>query len=102
MLGADGAMMKVDEGLRETTLESLAKLKPSFRPEEEGGRVTAGNSSQITDGSAALLIMSEEKAAGARAHAPGPLRRLRPRRRRPAPDAHGADPGHAKVLERPA
>ena len=63
VLGADGALVKADEGLRETTLESLAKLKPSFRPEEEGGRVTAGNSSQITDGSAALLIMSEEKAA---------------------------------------
>ena len=63
VLGADGALMKTDEGLRETTLESLAKLKPSFRPEEEGGRVTAGNSSQITDGAAALLIMSEEKAA---------------------------------------
>ena len=44
-------------------LESLAKLKPVFRTEEEGGRVTAGNSSQITDGAAALLIMSEEKAA---------------------------------------
>jgi acetyl-CoA acetyltransferase family protein len=43
-------------------MESLGKLKPSFRPVEEGGRVTAGNSSQITDGSAALLIMSEEKA----------------------------------------
>ena len=50
VLGADGALVKVDEGLRETTMESLAKLKPSFRPEEEGGRVTAGNSSQITDG----------------------------------------------------
>ena len=50
MLGADGALVKVDEGLRETTMESLGKLKPSFRPEEEGGRVTAGNSSQITDG----------------------------------------------------
>jgi acetyl-CoA acyltransferase len=62
VLGADGAMMTADEGLRETTLESLAKLKPSFRSEEEGGRVTAGNSSQITDGSAAILIMSEEKA----------------------------------------
>jgi acetyl-CoA acyltransferase len=62
VLGADGAMVKVDEGLRETTLESLAKLKPSFRPEEEGGKVTAGNSSQITDGSAALLIMTEERA----------------------------------------
>ena len=55
-------MITVDEGLRETTIESLAKLKPSFRPEEEGGRVTAGNSSQITDGSAALLIMSEQRA----------------------------------------
>jgi acetyl-CoA acetyltransferase family protein len=63
VLGADGAMMTTDEGLRETTVESLGKLKPSFRPEEEGGRVTAGNSSQITDGSSALLIMSEEKAA---------------------------------------
>ncbi len=63
VLGADGAMVSVDEGLRETTMESLGKLKPSFRPEEEGGRVTAGNSSQITDGSSAILIMSEEKAA---------------------------------------
>ena len=63
VLGADGVLMTTDEGLRETTMESLAKLKPSFRPEEEGGRVTAGNSSQITDGAAALLIMSEEKAA---------------------------------------
>jgi acetyl-CoA acetyltransferase family protein len=37
-------------------------LKPSFRSEEDGGRVTAGNSSQITDGASAMLIMSEEKA----------------------------------------
>ncbi len=54
--------MTTDEGLRETTLESLRSLKPSFRSEEDGGRVTAGNSSQITDGAAALLIMSEPKA----------------------------------------
>jgi acetyl-CoA acyltransferase len=59
---AEGNMMTADEGIRDTSMESLAKLKPSFRPAEEGGRVTAGNSSQITDGSAALLIMSEEKA----------------------------------------
>ena len=58
--GADGSLMSVDEGLRETTLESLGKLKPVFRSEEDGGRVTAGNSSQITDGASALLIMSEE------------------------------------------
>ena len=61
--GADGSTVTVDEGLSETTVESLAKLKPSFRSEEEGGRVTAGNSSQITDGASALLIMSEERAA---------------------------------------
>jgi acetyl-CoA acetyltransferase family protein len=62
LLGADGAMVTRDEGLRDTTVESLAKLKPAFRTEEEGGRVTAGNSSQITDGASATLIMSEEKA----------------------------------------
>ncbi|MBM3799265.1 MAG: thiolase family protein [Actinomycetota bacterium] len=59
---AEGNLMTADEGIRDTSVESLGKLKPSFRPVEEGGRVTAGNSSQITDGSAALLIMSEEKA----------------------------------------
>jgi acetyl-CoA acetyltransferase family protein len=49
-----------DEGIRfDTSMERLAALKPSFK---EDGRVTAGNSSQITDGAAALLIMSEEKA----------------------------------------
>ncbi len=63
VLGADGEMMSVDEGLRDTTMESLGNLKPSFRAEEDGGRVTAGNSSQITDGASALLIMSEENAS---------------------------------------
>lgn len=62
VLDAEGNLMTTDEGLRETTTESLGKLKPSFRPEEEGGRVTAGNSSQITDGASAALIMSEEMA----------------------------------------
>jgi acetyl-CoA acetyltransferase family protein len=63
VVGADGQMVSVDEGLRDTTMESLANLKPAFRTEEEGGRVTAGNSSQITDGASAVLIMSEERAA---------------------------------------
>jgi len=58
----EGKLMTTDEGLRETTMETLGNLKPSFRSVEEGGRVTAGNSSQITDGAASLLIMSEEKA----------------------------------------
>ena len=47
-----------DQGLRETTLEGLAKLKPVI----EGQINTAGNSSQISDGSAAVLWMSEERA----------------------------------------
>jgi acetyl-CoA acetyltransferase family protein len=62
VLGADGRTMSRDEGLRETTLDSLAKLKPAFRSEDDGGRVTAGNSSQISDGASAVLIMSEERA----------------------------------------
>jgi acetyl-CoA acyltransferase len=50
-----------DEGIRpDTTVETLAALKPAFKPD---GKVTAGNSSQITDGASALLIMSEEKAS---------------------------------------
>jgi acetyl-CoA acetyltransferase family protein len=49
-----------DEGIRPTTtMEALGALKPAF---QEDGRVTAGNSSQITDGAASLLIMSEAKA----------------------------------------
>jgi acetyl-CoA acyltransferase len=50
----------VDEAIRETTLEKMASLQPAFIPD---GVVTAGNSSQIVDGSAALLIASEEKAS---------------------------------------
>jgi acetyl-CoA acyltransferase len=53
-------MVAADEGIREgTTVESLANLKPAFKPD---GKVTAGNSSQITDGASAALIMSEDKA----------------------------------------
>jgi len=53
-------MVSRDEGIRPgTTAETLAKLKPAFKAD---GKVTAGNSSQITDGAAAVLIMSEEKA----------------------------------------
>jgi 3-oxoadipyl-CoA thiolase len=45
---------------RDTSMESLAKLKPAFK--KEGGTVTAGNSSGLNDGAAALLIMSADKA----------------------------------------
>jgi len=50
-----------DEGVRrDTTAEALAALKPAFKPD---GRVTAGNSSQISDGAAAMLVMGEDVAA---------------------------------------
>ncbi len=50
-----------DEGPRPgTTVETLAKLKPAFK--KDGGLVTAGNSSGINDGAAAIVVMSEEKA----------------------------------------
>ena len=66
--GADGGgtatltrtRFAVDEAIRETTLEKMASLQPAFIPD---GVVTAGNSSQIVDGSAAVLIASEQKAA---------------------------------------
>ncbi len=49
-----------DEGPRaDTTIEALARLKPAFK---EGGTVTAGNSSQMSDGAAVVMIMSREKA----------------------------------------
>jgi acetyl-CoA acyltransferase len=55
-------IISADEGIRpDSTVETLANLKPAFKP--EGGKVTAGNSSQITDGASAVLIMSEEKAS---------------------------------------
>jgi acetyl-CoA acetyltransferase family protein len=58
--GADGGVFARDEGVRpDSNVEKLATLKPAFKPD---GKVTAGNSSQISDGAAALLIMSEEKA----------------------------------------
>ncbi|MDR6226262.1 thiolase family protein [Desmospora profundinema] len=54
------AMVTKDEGPRDdTSLEKLAQLSPSFK---EGGHIHAGNSSQISDGAAAVLLMSKEKA----------------------------------------
>jgi acetyl-CoA acyltransferase len=57
---ADG-VVSADEGIRTgSTLEGLAGLKPAFRPD---GKITAANSSQISDGASALLVMTSEKAA---------------------------------------
>jgi len=56
----ENGVLKTDEGIRpNSSLESLSKLKPVF---DENGIVTAGNASQISDGGAACLIMSREKA----------------------------------------
>ncbi len=78
---ADGSVFEVDEGVRvPVNREKMAALAPSFKPD---GVVTAANSSQISDGASALLIMSE-----ARAKALG----LTPRARIVATSLAGVDP----------
>ncbi|MCP9963241.1 thiolase family protein [Streptomyces somaliensis] len=68
----EGVDLARDECVRDTTsMEALAKLKPSFRKD---GRVTAGNSSPLNDGAAALLLVDEE---GLRACGREPLARIR-------------------------
>ena len=59
IIEGDGTV-NTDEGIRDTDMETLGRLKAAFKPD---GKVTAGNSSQITDGASAALIMSEEAAA---------------------------------------
>jgi acetyl-CoA acetyltransferase family protein len=56
----EGGVVAQDEGIRDTTLDVLAGLKTSFKP--DGGKVTAGNSSQITDGASAVIVTTPEKA----------------------------------------
>jgi acetyl-CoA C-acetyltransferase len=59
MYGPDGAVYAADDGLRrDSSVEKLAKLKPVF--DRTYGNVTAGNSSQVTDGAAMLVLASEE------------------------------------------
>jgi len=56
----NGSTLVADQGIRpDTTIEALSQLKPAFKPD---GRITAGNSSQISDGAAAVMLMSREKA----------------------------------------
>ncbi|MFT4050598.1 MAG: thiolase family protein [Solirubrobacterales bacterium] len=57
--GDEEQTFTTDQGLRETTLEGLASLNPSFKPD---GVTTAGNSSQISDGAAAVLLAEKNKA----------------------------------------
>jgi acetyl-CoA C-acetyltransferase len=57
----DPVVFTDDEGIRaDTTVEGLARLRPAFRPE---GTITAGSSSQISDGAAAVVVMSRDRAA---------------------------------------
>lgn len=94
----DAGVVDTDEGIRRgTTTEKLAGLKPAFR---DDGMIHAGNSSQISDGAAALLVMSEDEAA---------RRGLTPLVRYTAGAVTGADPvlmltgpipATAKVLKR--
>jgi acetyl-CoA acyltransferase len=56
----DAGVVSADEGIRESTVEKLGTLKTVFKP--DGGVITAGNSSQISDGCAALLMTTSEKA----------------------------------------
>ncbi|MDY7109031.1 MAG: thiolase family protein [Planctomycetota bacterium] len=68
--GPEGGI-SIDEGIRrDTTVEALAKLRPAF---SKDGTVTAGNASQISDGAAALIVASEEKA---RELGVGPMARI--------------------------
>ena len=96
---ATDLVVRSDETIRrDTSLERLASLKTSFRP--EGGRVTAGNASQISDGAAAVLLMATEQAQ---------VLGVRPRARIRAVATVGSDPvlmltgpiaATRKVLER--
>jgi acetyl-CoA acyltransferase len=66
------AVVEVDEGpRRDTSLEQLARLKPAFK---QDGSVTAGNSSSLNDGAAAVLLVSDDFA---RAHNLQPLAKIR-------------------------
>jgi acetyl-CoA acyltransferase len=59
-IDVDGTPFAIDEGIRRgSSVDTLAKLKPSFKPD---GVIHAGNSSQISDGAAALLVMTPERA----------------------------------------
>jgi acetyl-CoA acyltransferase len=91
-------LVEADEGpRRETSLEKLAKLKPAFK---EGGTVTAGNSSSLNDGAAAVLLVSADFA---RAHGLEPMAKVRSMAVAGVPPrvmGIGPVPATAKALER--
>ncbi len=89
----DGKVYQLDDGVRpDSSMERLAKLKPAF--ERPWGKVTPGNSSQITDGASWVILASEEVVRAARADPPRPDRRQRMGGARPVD--HGARPGDVR------
>ena len=91
----DPLLVDTDEGVRPgTTAESLGALKPAFTKD---GTITAGNASQISDGGAAVVVMSAERAKALGLDAPRPGRRLRhggrPRQLPPDPALAGDHEG---------
>ena len=89
-LQINGDTYVTDQGIRPPTrgsLEKLASLKPAFK---EDGKITAGNSSQVSDGAAAVLLMTREKADELGLKPRAKDRRPDHGRRRPGDDAHRA------------
>ena len=87
-MSVNGDTFVSDQGIRpDTNLEALSQLKPVFKPD---GKITAGNSSQISDGAAAVLLMATDKAKSLG---------LRPRARIVDQTTVGTDP--VKMLEGP-
>ena len=90
----NGSTVTTDQGIRaDTSLEALAALQPVFR---EDGRITAGNSSQISDGAAAVMLDLAREGRRARPAAARADPRPDHRRRRPGDHAHRPHPGHAQ------
>ena len=99
LIDRDGMLYKDDDGVRkDSSMENLAKLKPFF--DKRYGRVTAGNSSQITDGAAWLVLASE---AAVEAHGLQPMARIVDSQWAGlAPEQMGLGPVHAStpILQR--
>ena len=87
-----GGVVRADEGVRRgTTVDVLAGLRAAFRPD---GVITAGNSSQISDGAAGLLLTTSDQGGRTGAGPAGPGAYRGAGRGGPGDHAHRADPGH--------
>ncbi len=92
-------MFTADETIRpETTVESLAALRPAFNP--KGGTVTAGTSSQITDGASCMIVMSAERAQALGLEIKGVIRSMAVAGVDPAIMGYGPVPSTQKALKR--